>query len=38
MKYIITCLVFIILCACGADGEPEQPVALKGLRAVAASN
>ena len=36
MKYL-TCLAFIALCACGADGEPEQPVALTNLRAVAAS-
>jgi hypothetical protein len=36
MKYLIR-LAFIALCACGADGEPEQPVALANLRAVAAS-
>jgi hypothetical protein len=35
MKYL-NCLAFIALCACGADGEPEQPVALANLRAVAA--
>ena len=27
MKYL-TCLAFIALCACGADGEPEQPYGL----------
>ena len=37
MKYL-TCLAFIALCACGADGEPEQPVSLAGLRAAATSN
>ena len=36
MKYL-NCLAFIALCACGADGEPEQPVALANLRAVSAS-
>ena len=37
MKYL-TCLAFIALCACGADGEPEQPMALTDLRAAATIN
>ena len=37
MKYI-NLLAFIILCACGADGAPEQPLPLLDMRAGVASN
>ena len=37
MKYII-CLAFVVLCACGADGEPEQPLSLLDMRVGVPSN
>jgi len=32
MKYI-TCLAFIVTCACGSDGTPEKPLSLIAVRA-----
>ena len=37
MKYI-NLLAFIILCACGADGEPEQPLSLLDMSVGVPSN
>ena len=37
MKHII-CLAFVVLCACGADGEPEQPLSLLNMSVGVPSN
>ena len=37
MKFI-TCLAFIVLCSCGADGAPEKPLSLGHMGGAVAIN